>query len=172
MPEATDPAGHANSLLIFCPLENYLIIITPNTVTMPSAESEESKAAATPHWVLVVDDEAGIYRIIAEALAAEKLEVVHAKNAKDALQVVEQRKTEPLLVLLDVLMPGMDGLTLARKLGSRLKHSKIAIMSGHMTDLSWWPDDLREVVFLAKPFRVHDVMSLLDTARSEYDLEP
>jgi DNA-binding NtrC family response regulator len=139
---------------------------------MTSSKPEELKTNATRPWVFVVDDEVGIYRIIAEALAAEALEVVHAKNAKDALVVVEQRKTEPLLVLLDVLMPGMDGLTLARKLGSRLKHSKIAIMSGHMTDLSWWPDDLREVAFLAKPFRVNEVMTLLDTARSEYDLEP
>lgn len=139
---------------------------------MPSFEPEELKETTATHWVLVVDDEAGIYRIITEGLVAERLEVVHAKNAKDALQVVEQRKEEPLLVLLDVLMPGMDGLTLARKLGARLKRSKIAIMSGHMTDLSWWPDDLREVEFLAKPFRVQDVLTLLDTARSEYDLEP
>ena len=138
---------------------------------MASSESDDPKSKAVPHWVLVVDDEAGIYRIIAESLAAEPLEIVHAKNAKDALQVVEQRRTEPLLVLLDVLMPGMDGLTLARKLGNKLKHSKIAIMSGHMTDLSWWPDDLREVEFLAKPFRVHEVLALLETARSEYDLE-
>lgn len=139
---------------------------------MPSSESGELKSSTSPHWILVVDDEVGIYRIISESLAAEPLEVIHAKNAKDALLVVEQRKKEPLLVLLDVLMPGMDGLTLARKLGSRLKRSKIAIMSGHMTDLSWWPDDLRDVEFLAKPFRVAEVMTLLATARSEYDLEP
>ena len=139
---------------------------------MASSESGELKSSATPPWILVVDDEVGIYRIISESLAAEPLEVVHAKNAKDAFLVIEQRKKEPLLVLLDVLMPGMDGLTLARKLGSRLKRSKIAIMSGHMTDLSWWPDDLRDVEFLAKPFRVADVMTLLDAARSEYDLEP
>ena len=138
---------------------------------MSSSEQGEPQTAVTSHWMLVVDDEAGIYRIVAESLAAEPLEIVHAKNAKDALVVLDQRKQDPLLVLLDVLMPGMDGLTLARKLGSKLKHSKIAIMSGHMTDLSWWPDDLREVEFLAKPFRVHDVMALLDTARSEYDLE-
>ncbi len=139
---------------------------------MPSSFSDELKPAATPHWVLVVDDEVGIFRIISESLVAEQLEVVHAKNAKDAIIVVEQHKKEPLLILLDVLMPGMDGLTLARKLGNRLKHSKLAIMSGHMTDLSWWPDDLREVAFLAKPFRVHEVMTLLDVARSEYDLAP
>ena len=138
---------------------------------MSSSESGDPKSKTATHWVLVVDDEAGIYRIIAESLVAEPLEIVHAKNAKDALLIVDQRKQEPLLVLLDVLMPGMDGLTLARKLGSRLKRSKIAIMSGHMTDLSWWPDDLRDVEFLAKPFRVHDVTTLLESARSEYDLD-
>ena len=138
---------------------------------MSSPESAAPPSTKANHWVLVVDDEAGIYRIIAESLVAEPLEIVHAKNAKDALLVVEQRKTEPLLILLDVLMPGMDGLTLARKLGNKLKRSKLAIMSGHMSDLSWWPDDLRDVVFLAKPFRVHEVVALLEAARSEYDLE-
>lgn len=136
-------------------------------MTSPSA----GDSAAASKWVLVVDDEPGIYRIITEALSAEQLEVVHAKNAKEGLALVEQRKTEPLLVFLDVLMPGMDGLTLARKLGHKLKRSKLAIMSGHMTDLSWWPDDLREVEFLAKPFRVHDVLSLLDLAKAGYDVE-
>jgi len=138
---------------------------------MTPSESAENKPAAVSHWVLVVDDEAGIYRIISESLSNQPLEIVHAKNAKDALVIVEQRQTEPLLVLLDVLMPGMDGLTLARKLGGKLKHSKIAIMSGHMTDLSWWPDDLREVEFLAKPFRVTEVVTLLEAARSQYDLD-
>ena len=138
---------------------------------MSSPESAQQKTATVSHWVLVVDDEAGIYRIISESFVGQPLEIVHAKNAKDALVVLEQRKTEPLLVLLDVLMPGMDGLPLARKLGGKLKRSKLAIMSGHMTDLSWWPDDLRDVEFLAKPFRVADVQILLESARSEYDLE-
>lgn len=44
-----------------------------------------------------------------------------------------------LLVLTDVLMPGMDGLTLARKLQPQLKRGKIALMSGHLSDSSWWP---------------------------------
>ena len=124
-------------------------------------------------WVLIVDDEESMCGMITEMLSAEKVEVVSAADGAAALQLMEQRATEPLLVLTDVLMPGMDGLTLARKLGDKLKHSKIAIMSGHMTELSWWPDDLREVEFLAKPFRVNpDVMTLLDAARSEYDLEP
>ena len=123
------------------------------------------------HWILVVDDEATVGHMIEQALATERLEVVHAKNGSDALRVIEQRATEPLLVLLDVLMPGMDGLTLARKVSPRLHRSKIVIISGHLTDLSWWPADLRELVFLAKPFRIHELNTLVAIARKEYDRE-
>ena len=66
-------------------------------------------------------------------------------------------------------MPGMDGLTLARKLIGRLKRSKVVIMSGHLSDVSWWPADLRELVFLAKPFRMSEVSSLIDVARAGFN---
>jgi two-component system, cell cycle sensor histidine kinase and response regulator CckA len=82
--------------------------------------------------------------------------------------LLEQRKTEPLLVLIDVLMPRMDGLTLARKISTKLRRSKIVIISGHMTDLSWWPADLREVTFMPKPFRMADLTVLLQTAQKEF----
>ena len=123
------------------------------------------------HWILIVDDEAAVGRMIEQALATESLEVVYAKNGSDALRVIDQRATEPLLVLLDVLMPGMDGLTLARKVSPRLHRSKIVIISGHLTDLSWWPADLRELTFLAKPFRIHELNTLVAIARKEYDRE-
>jgi two-component system, cell cycle sensor histidine kinase and response regulator CckA len=117
--------------------------------------------------MLVVDDEVQIGSLIIESLGTENLEVVHARDAESALALLEQRKTEPLLVLIDVLMPRMDGLTLARKISTKLRRSKIVIISGHMTDLSWWPADLREVAFLPKPFRMSDLAALLQTARKE-----
>ncbi len=116
----------------------------------------------------MVDDEVQIGNIISESLASDQLAVVHARDAESALRVLAERSTEPLLVLVDVLLPHMDGLTLARKISTRLQRSKIAIISGHLTDLSWWPADLREVTFLPKPFRVTDLTALLQTAREEY----
>jgi two-component system cell cycle sensor histidine kinase/response regulator CckA len=92
------------------------------------------------------------------------LEVVTAVSAQDAFQALDRHASEPVLVLTDVLMPGMDGLSLARKLITRLERSKIVIMSGHLTDISWWPADLRELVFLAKPFRISEVSSLVEIA--------
>jgi FixJ family two-component response regulator len=61
----------------------------------------------------------------------------------------------------------MDGLTLARKLHARLTRSKIVIMSGHLTDASWWPADLRDLVFIAKPFRMTDLKPLVEAARAD-----
>ena len=120
-------------------------------------------------WVLIVDDEESMCGMITEMLSAEKVEVVSAADGAAALQLMEQRTTEPLLVLTDVLMPGMDGLTLARKLISRVRRGKIVVMSGHLTDVSWWPADLRDLTFIAKPFRMADLAGFLREARLQYD---
>lgn len=119
-------------------------------------------------WILVVDDDEPIRMMLADMLRTADTEVETAADGHEALAVLDGRANEPLLVVADVLMPGMDGLTLARKLGTRLKRSKIAIMSGHLTDLSWWPVDLREIAFIEKPFQMSQMLELAALARAEY----
>jgi two-component system cell cycle sensor histidine kinase/response regulator CckA len=132
--------------------------------------SKQQDAGAQPNheWVLVVDDDKPMHELIATALGVGGLQVVTAGNGIEAFQALDQHATEPLLVLTDVLMPGMDGLTLARKLKARLKLGKIVVMSGHLADVSWWPSDLREVAFLAKPFRMAELTALVEAARTEF----
>ena len=142
----------------------------PTPFMIPSPESQPSPLPVRD-WILVVDDEQPINGMLVNALTSDQLEVVTASNGAEALQALETHTAEPVLVLTDVLMPGMDGLTLARKLLSRLTRSKIVIMSGHLTDVSWWPADLRELVFLAKPFRMSEVSSLIDIARAGFNRE-
>lgn len=66
--------------------------------------------------ILVVDDDESIRNLLTEELKEEGYRVITAPNARDALKIVEQ---EPLdLVVLDIRMPGMDGLeVLPRILG-------------------------------------------------------
>jgi len=132
--------------------------------------SQKSNPSAQPEseWVLVVDDDKPMHELVATALGTGGLEVVTASNGPDAFKAIDEHRTEPLLVLTDVLMPGMDGLTLARKLKARLKLAKIVVMSGHLADVSWWPSDLRDLAFLAKPFRMADLMALIESARTEF----
>lgn len=135
---------------------------------MPS--TAQTAAVARPkEWILVVDDEASLLELLISGLESDQLEVVGAANGQAALRVLAERPSDPLLVMMDVLMPGGDdGLTLARKLQDRLRRTKIALMSGHLSDDSFWPADLREVTFLAKPFRMAQVFELVESARSEF----
>lgn len=135
---------------------------------MIGSNQNDTGAKPTNDWVLVVDDDQPMHELIATALSVGGLEVVTASNSDEAFKALDQHKSEPMLLLTDVLMPGMDGLTLARKLKGRLKLSKIVVMSGHLADVSWWPADLRDLAFLAKPFRMAELAALIESARQEF----
>ncbi|HEX2861262.1 MAG TPA: response regulator [Lacunisphaera sp.] len=132
------------------------------------SDSPQHKTDAPRDWVLVVDDDEPIREVLAQFLEGAGVEVLGAGGGLAALDVVASRAAEPVVVFIDVLMPGMDGLTLARKLKSKLKRSTLVIISGHMTDLSWWPVDLREVAFLAKPFRLAEVNEVVAAAQAGF----
>lgn len=103
--------------------------------------------------------------MFSDMLEESGLETVGAPNADEALARISQRTVEPVIVFIDVMMPGTNGLTLARKLRSRFKQGRIVLMSGHLTDVSWWPDDLRDVEFMPKPFRRDEVLEKVAAAR-------
>lgn len=70
--------------------------------------------------LLVVDDEFNILELLATSLRFAGFEVVTAGNGRDAL---EKANTEsPDLIVLDVMMPGMDGFEVTRRLREAWKH--------------------------------------------------
>jgi two-component system response regulator (stage 0 sporulation protein F) len=92
--------------------------------------------------ILVVDDDEAIRTLLEEELVEEGYQVISANNARDALKIVE---TEALdLVILDIRMPGMDGLeALPRILG--LKEGLPVILNTAYTQyqesfMSWAAD--------------------------------
>ena len=66
--------------------------------------------------VLVIDDEAPIRLLCRVNLAASGMDVLEAEDGRSGLELA--RKERPDLVLLDVMMPGVDGWTVARELAA------------------------------------------------------
>jgi CheY-like chemotaxis protein len=60
-------------------------------------------------FVLVIDDDDDLRVVLYEALTREGYEVACAKDGLEALRVLEHAATRPRLVLLDLVMPEMDG---------------------------------------------------------------
>ena len=84
----------------------------------------------TSEKILVVDDEAEIRNLIREILVDEGFEVVTAENGNSARALLEQ--FHPRLVLLDIWMPDVDGITLLKEWHDSGKLTNpVIIMSGH-----------------------------------------
>ncbi len=64
--------------------------------------------------ILVVEDEAHIQRLIRLVLEKNGLEVTTADTGEEALRILAEMPEKPSLVLLDILMPGIDGLSVLR----------------------------------------------------------
>src|SRR3989338_2960832 len=82
-----------------------------------------------PGKILVVDDEPEIGWAFAKVLGEEGLQILTAKNGKEALAKVERE--QPDVVFLDVKLPGMDGIAILRKI-KEARHDQLVIMlTGH-----------------------------------------
>jgi len=83
-------------------------------------------SAGTARRVLVVDDERSIRMLCRVNLAASGMEVFEASDGREGLDLA--RKERPDLVLLDVMMPGLDGWSVARELAADEQTREIPIV--------------------------------------------
>jgi CheY-like chemotaxis protein len=84
-----------------------------------------------------VDDDLDIREVLAEALEQEGFEVTTATNGLDALQVIRRMTTLPSVILLDLMMPIMDGYGFLeeRRKDAQLTSIPVAIITaGHGVD--------------------------------------
>lgn len=73
-----------------------------------------------------VEDDEFLSDIIARKFSAQGCSLVHATNGEEALVVLE--KEHPDLLLLDILLPGIDGFEILRRLKSNLKTQNIPVI--------------------------------------------
>jgi len=104
--------------------------LPPLRAEAKKVEQMQPKAGTRP-VVLIVEDELLVRMDAVEVIEADGFEVIEAKNADDAIAILEQRN-DIGLIFTDIDMPGsMDGLKLAHFVKDRWPPIKIIATSGH-----------------------------------------
>ncbi|MEJ2096013.1 MAG: response regulator, partial [Deltaproteobacteria bacterium] len=79
--------------------------------------------------VLIVDDEPSILKTLGGLLMDEGFEIITASNGYEALKIIDSES--PDLVLLDIWMPGMDGIQTLTQIKKENPHIQVIIITGH-----------------------------------------
>ncbi len=114
--------------------------------------------------ILIVDDNSNNVKIIAITLRAFNYKLVIATNGQSAIEMVE--KTRPDLVLMDVMMPGMDGYETCEKIKAKKDNENIPVI--FLTALSEKANIIRGfevggVDYITKPFNKEELISRVKT---------
>jgi excisionase family DNA binding protein len=110
--------------------------------------------------VLVVDDEASIRDLLAKTLALAEYDVDTAGDGGAALEHLRERRGNYDLMIADLRMPGMDGLSLIREVKHINPNLPIIIITGFSTESSAIEAvNLGVAGYLTKPFRVPQVLA-------------
>lgn len=120
--------------------------------------------------VLIVDDETSIIESLEGILSDDGFEVIHAFNGYEALKKIETES--PDIVLLDIWMPGMDGIETLREIKKKFPNIPVVMITGHGT-IESAVDATKSGAydFLEKPLSIDKVMVTINNALNFRKLE-
>ena len=148
--------------------------------TLPAAEKPENKSRNSDtvnnansivndinngikNKILIVDDEQAMRFTLKECISEAGLTPVTASGGEEALRMVAEHK--PSLILLDVMMPGMSGIEVCRKLRDNPKTSGIKIIMVSARGQEKEKDEGIQAGadrYITKPFNYHDLLESID----------
>jgi CheY-like chemotaxis protein len=135
----------------------------------------QDRARSGSETILLVEDEPDLRELTRLVLSAKGYNVVEARNAEDAERLAESDGTKIHLLLTDVIMPGLSGRELAKRILARHSSMRVLYMSGYTYNVIAQGGTLeRGVSFLQKPFtpgglveKVREVLDAVVPARSQ-----
>src|SRR5689334_11442415 len=137
----------------------------PAPAAAPAAAPARAAGAARPR-VLVVDDEASIRDLLSKTLALAEYDVDVAPDGRTALEQMRMYSYD--LLIADLKMPGMDGLTVIREAKRYKADLPVIIITGFSTESSAIEAvNLGVAGYLTKPFRVPQVLAAAAKALGE-----
>lgn len=128
--------------------------------------SPAEKIVASQASILVVEDNDQVGEFASQLLGDLGFTTQRAANAQEALAILEREHREIDILFSDVIMPGMDGVELARQVRKRWPDLTIVLTSGYSHVLA---DDARHgFALLHKPYSVDELSRVLQDARQAH----
>ena len=145
---AESAAGSGSTFRVFLPS-------LPTGVSVSTTASEPTGTEGRGETILLVEDESAVRDLVATALQDRGYRLLTAADAEEALQLERVHPGTIDLLITDVVMHGMRGPELARRLRERRPELPVLFMSGYPDDaLNVGSDPDGGTAFLQKPFRV------------------
>jgi DNA-binding NtrC family response regulator len=116
--------------------------------------------------VLIVDDEEDFLKIMAERMRARDMEVTTCLSAEEALIKIKEESFDA--ILLDFMMPGMDGMRALKEIKVKNPESQIILLTGHATiEKSVEAMKLGAADFLEKPADIEALEKKIKDAKAK-----
>jgi len=139
----------------------------PTTAAAPVEEAPAQGAVPGATRILVAEDEALIRLDLAEMLAEAGYEVVgQASNGEQAVEMAKE--LTPDLVIMDVKMPVMDGITAAEEIGAAKICPVVMLTAFSQTELVERARDAGVMGYIVTPFTASDLAPAIDIARHRW----
>ncbi len=131
---------------------------------MDETIQRQCDARKSKESILMVDDNATNLQVLSQTLSGRGYRLLVAKNGESALAVTA--KTQPDLILLDIMMPGIDGFEVCRRLKANPAHHDIPVI--FLSALGQTEDKVKglklgAVDYITKPFQPEEVIARVDT---------
>lgn len=152
---ASDPGRGATVALLFAEAD-----LVPRLPRVDAASSDR-EALFPGEMAIVVEDDDDVRRVTLEQMIGLGFSVIEAESGEEALSLLSGISGIGVVVS-DVVMPGLSGIDLARRL--RVEHPEIAIVLVTGFARTETPADLAGVPILAKPWEKEDLIAALATA--------
>jgi signal transduction histidine kinase/DNA-binding response OmpR family regulator len=161
--DVASEAGHGTSFTVRLPAE---VPATRHTAELPvpaaGQHGADFAAAVGTGTILVVDDDASARDLLARKLEREGFTAVQAASGEEGLRLA--RETEPAAILLDVVMPGLDGWGVLRALKADPDLAPIPVVMFSGAVQRSLADGLGAVAFLRKPIDRGELLAALRTS--------
>jgi two-component system cell cycle sensor histidine kinase/response regulator CckA len=146
----------------FLPVSDHDLAFVAHLPYAPTSNSSGHMAIALPHEacvILLVEDEPQVQAVTARILRAFGYTVITAHNERTALAQAEQHGSAIGLVVSDLVLPGVSGKDLVRRLRNPCEHAQVLYISGYSPEHVGTLAD--GACFLRKPFTAQELLAMV-----------